>query len=74
MVDIAGEAVNATSVGGTGSMKPISSSNDDLISFQAVELEADRLSRQGIITITLKHRESTSASRHVDLIQFVRLR
>jgi hypothetical protein len=74
MRDIAGDAIRATQIGARGWMKPESESVEALTEFQAVALEAERLSAQGMITIHQVHRESTSAQRCIDRISFTRLR
>jgi len=72
MRDIAGEAIDATTVGGRGAMKP--APEDSLSDFQAVVAEADRLQAAGVILIIQKHRESQTAARFVDRVLFQRLR
>jgi hypothetical protein len=74
MKDIAGDAVRATQVGKRGVMKPDSDTADSLAEFQAAELEADRLTELGVITVHQKHRESITARHYIDFISFTRLR
>lgn len=72
-MDVAKEALEGTPVGAQGTIRPPSYGLQDLEGFQAVVLEADRLSAAGLIHIVEKHRESWSGQRFVDAIRFRRL-
>lgn len=74
MDDMAAEAVAKTAVGQFGSMKPTLNTVESLEAFQAVALEADRLHREGVISIRNMHRESQTGKAYIDLIAFIRLR
>lgn len=69
---IAHEIVRKTSVGSEEAVQPSSLQGFDLQRFQDVVDELDAMEQQGLITISLRHRESQTGQQYVDLVRFTR--
>ena len=74
MQDVATQAYTTCPVGGTAWMRPDPDNGIGLEAFQSVEIAANILQQDGLITIQEKHRESQTGQHLIDAIKFVRLR
>lgn len=74
MRDIAKEAYETVSVGGVSWMRPDFRKGETVAGFQSVPPVADRMQKDGLISIRSIHHESTSGRSLIDAIQFERLK
>ena len=74
MRDVAKECYENCEVGAVGFIKPDPSLGETLQDFQAVSLVAQIMQENGQIFIQKQHRESHTGQRHIDSIQFLRVR
>lgn len=70
---IAKQAYDATKIGGIATINYDPNSGMTLESFQAVLIDVENMERDGKISITKIHRESSSGLKLVDLIRFTRI-
>jgi hypothetical protein len=59
---------------GVGNSEGATAGTTDLAAFQDVVAEFDALEVRGLISVTLRHRESHTGNRYVDVLRFTRLK